>query len=92
MFDPNANEVNDLEWTITVKHGPHELTFHSIAALANFLLFPYFVRTKIRRTSEKEHHSIGDAAYSLMRALRAHTGLSLKDMRDFIMGERRLAE
>lgn len=90
MFDPNDKEVTNFEWTIKVRHGAHELTMHSIAELANFLLFPYMVRAKDMAEPEKLPRSISDGAYCLMRALRCHTGASLKDLRDFIMGERRL--
>ncbi len=92
MFDPNANEVKDLEWTITVQHGDNKMTMHSIAELMNFMLFPYLVRMRLRRKEQAEHHSIGDAAYSLMRAVRSFTGVGLKELHPFIMGEQRLPE
>jgi len=92
MFNPNANGVDKLEWTINVKHGPHELTFHSLTAFANFLFFPYLVRTKLQRAEKGQHHSIGDATSSVLTALRRHTGASLSELHDFVMGKQRLSE
>ena len=92
MFDPDDKNVN-LEWTIKVKRGEAEQTFHSFAAFANFLFFPYFVRNKDRATVlDAGPHTYSNGIFGAARALYSHAGVSLKDLRDFIMGERRLPE
>jgi len=92
MFKTDASSMSDCEWTITVQHGERKLTMHSIAELMNFLLFPCFVERRECCSKFGMRHSPADTAFTLMRAIRAHSNASLRELRDFIMGEHPLPE